>query len=49
MVKKLTSYYSGGSNYHRFGYLRQKHFHLNSYKVYLLKKPDYALITCAVS
>ena len=49
LVKKLGSYYSGGSNYHRFGRLRQKHFHHNSHKVYLLKKPGYSLITCSVS
>lgn len=49
MVKKLSAYYAGGSNYHRFGYLRQKHFHYNSYTVYLLKVPDFATITCTVS
>ena len=49
LVKKLTSYYSGGGNYHRFGDLRQKHFHYNSQTVYLLKKPSYTQISCAVS
>ena len=42
LVKKLTSYYSGGGNYHRFGYLRQKHFLYNSQTVYLLKKPSFS-------
>lgn len=41
MVKKLGSYYAGGgSDYHRFGYMKQKHFLLNSYNVYLLKQPS---------
>lgn len=49
LVKKLGSYYSGGGNYHRFGYLRQKHFHYNSYSVYFLKQPSYTVITCTIS
>ena len=50
MVKKLGSYYAGGgSDYHRFGYLRQKHFLYNSFTVYLLKQPSFSVITCTVS
>lgn len=41
MVKKLGGYYAGsGSDYHRFGHMKQKHFLLNSYNVYLLKQPS---------
>lgn len=46
LVKKLGGYYSGsGSSYHRFGRLRQKHFLRNDFSVFLLKVPDFALIT----
>jgi hypothetical protein len=49
MVKKLGGYYGGsGSDYHRFGYIKQKHFLLNSYKVYLMKQPWLALVTVGV-
>lgn len=49
MVKKLGGYYGGGgSDYHRFGYLKQKHFLLNSYNVYLMKQPHFSLITAVV-
>ena len=49
MVKKLGGYYGGASNdYHRFGYIKQKHFLLNSYKVYLMKQPSLALVTVGV-
>jgi hypothetical protein len=49
MVKKLGGYYGGNSgDYHRFGDLKQKHFMLNSYNVYLLKQPSFTLVTASV-
>lgn len=49
MVKKLGSYYGGsGSDYHRFGYIKQKHFLLNSYNVFLMKQPGFSLINAVV-
>ena len=49
MVKKLTSSYAGGaSDFHSFGYLRQKHFKYNSQTVYLLKDPAFEVVSCTV-
>lgn len=49
MIKKLGSYYGGGgSDYHRFGYLRQTHFLRNGFSVYLLKVPSFTLVTSNV-
>ena len=49
MVKKLTSSYAGGaSDYHTFGHLRQKHFLFNSQTVYLLKNPNFEVVSCTV-
>ena len=41
--------YGGITSYHRFGQLRYKHHRVNSYKMYLLKKPSFKEYTASVS
>lgn len=49
MIKKLSSYYNGNSgDFHRFGYIKQKHFLLNSYNVYLLSQPGFTATVATV-
>lgn len=44
LVKKLT----GTSSSYNFGYLRQKHFRLNSYKMYVMRRPTLTAYTMSV-
>jgi hypothetical protein len=55
IVKKISSnwvgtadYYGTPTSYHAFGYLRTKHFLLNSMKLYYFESPYLNIYTCSV-